>query len=105
MAIGAPGAALLSLGQERFEEVEWGVQLAGRVQQRLTRIVTQGLLTVREQARSRKTLALLGDTRPRGWDCYTQGSENPDVPRVGWFRRERTRLGMMAVNTKTRKVG
>ncbi len=73
------GETLLSLGQERFEEVEWGVQLAGRVRQRLTQIVTQGLLTVRERAEAGKTLALLGDTRPGVGTVMHEGVKIPDV--------------------------
>lgn len=73
------GAALLSLGQERIEDNEWGVQLARRVKQRLTQIVAQGLLAARERAEAGQTLALLGDDRPGVGVIQRNGVTLPDI--------------------------
>ena len=55
---------LREVGLERARDDEWGRELLGRVQMRLTNLVGAGYLTPRERAEAGETLAEIGDPRP-----------------------------------------
>ena len=73
------GEALLSLGQERAGDSEWGQQLLGRVRQRLAVLLDGGHLVPRERAEAGMVLARLGDPRPGVGTILHDGQKLPDI--------------------------
>ncbi|MCB0082070.1 MAG: NACHT domain-containing protein, partial [Caldilineaceae bacterium] len=74
------GEALVSLGRERAEDSEWGVELTGRVRQRLDALLATGQLRPIERAAAGRALAQLGDPRPGiGTNLRPDGLVLPDI--------------------------